>query len=56
VLLRIPDDRRIAEAYSRGDLIITVPGVRALLGELWQRIEERTAERAAAGGIDHAHV
>lgn len=39
VLLEIPDDRRIAEAYSRGQLLIDVrPECRAHLVTLWQTI------------------
>ncbi len=40
VLLRIRDDRRVAEAYSRGELLVTaVPELRAALAELWRRLE-----------------
>ena len=39
VLLELPDDRRIAEAYSRGELIITtLPEYRAHFERLWQAI------------------
>ena len=57
VLLSIPDDRRIAEAYSRGELMVTaVPESRAALTGLWERIDEQVANRAAAGGSEHANV
>jgi len=40
VLLTIPDDRRIAEAYSRGELIVTArPDLRAALAGLWEEVE-----------------
>ena len=39
LLLEIPDDRRIAEAYSRGELIVeTLPEYRAHFERLWQAI------------------
>jgi len=57
VLLRIPDDRRVAEAYSRGELMVTaVPGMRAALRGLWERIEEQVANGTVAGGSQHANV
>lgn len=41
VLLEIPEDRRIAEAYSRGELVSeTVPRTRAAFEELYGRIED----------------
>jgi MinD superfamily P-loop ATPase len=40
ILLEIPDDRRIAETYSRGlALITTVPETRPLFGSLAARLE-----------------
>lgn len=46
VLLEIPDDRRIAEAYSRGELIVeALPEYRPLFQGLWDRL--------AAGGTSH---
>lgn len=57
VALSIPDDRRVAEAYSRGELMVTaVPEIRAALGGLWQWIEEHTAGKTHAGGSEHANV
>lgn len=39
ILQEIPDDRRIAEAYSRGELMInTLPEYRPLFQELWDKI------------------
>jgi MinD superfamily P-loop ATPase len=39
VLAQIPDDRRIAEAYSRGELVLaTVPGIRDVFLKLWHSI------------------
>lgn len=41
VLQEIPDDRRVAEAYSRGELVIdAVPGTQAVFEQLHARIEE----------------
>jgi len=38
VLLEIPDDRRIAEAYSRGELVVeSLPEYRALFVSLLQK-------------------
>jgi MinD superfamily P-loop ATPase len=40
VLLEIPDDRRVAEAYSRGDIAVRVlPAWRTTLMDLWNSIE-----------------
>ena len=39
VILEIPDDRKIAEAYSRGEMIISaIPNYRKLLETCWERI------------------
>ncbi len=39
ILARIPDDRRIAEAYARGELpIAVVPGLFRIYSDLWRRI------------------
>jgi MinD superfamily P-loop ATPase len=41
VLLEIPDDRRIAEAYSRGELVVdTLPEYRSLFATLLRNIRE----------------
>jgi MinD superfamily P-loop ATPase len=42
VLLEMPDDRRVAEAYSRGAMAVhAVTGWRGLFEQLWSRIQER---------------
>ena len=44
ILMRIPHDRRIAEAYSRGvPLVEALPEYRAVFGELWQCLRELAA-------------
>ena len=44
LLLEIPDDRRIAEAYSRGELIVeALPEYRAHFAHLWQAINQHAA-------------
>ena len=41
VIQEIPDDRRVAEAYSRGELIVEVlPEFERLLIETFERIRE----------------
>jgi MinD superfamily P-loop ATPase len=41
VLLELPDDRRLAEAYSRGQLAVCqLPEWRVLFSKLWNRLEE----------------
>ncbi len=47
VLLEISDDRRIAEAYSRGQLIVdALPEYRAQFVHLWQRIVQQASQGA----------
>ncbi len=42
ILAQIPDDRRIAESYSRGEMIISaVPGIRERFTELWRSIRKQ---------------
>ena len=42
ILLELPDDRRIAETYSAGNLIsVEIPDVRVRFEKLWERIEEQ---------------
>lgn len=42
VLGRIPDDRRIAEAYSRGEPIVAaMPQYQTLMAEIWKRSGEK---------------
>ncbi|HUT54320.1 MAG TPA: ATP-binding protein [bacterium] len=50
ILLEIPDDRRIAEAYSRGELIIdTLPQLRGLFTRLMERAFELAPPGTVAG-------
>ena len=43
ILTEIPDDRKIAEAYARGEIAVRVlPGYRKVFQELLQKILERT--------------
>lgn len=57
VLLSIPDDRRIAEAYSRGALMVTaVPEMRAALRGLWARSEAQIAASMPVGEPEDANV
>ena len=47
LLLEIPDDRRIAEAYSRGELIVeALPEYRAHFQRLWQAINQHAGARS----------
>ncbi|MBD3315978.1 MAG: P-loop NTPase [Chitinivibrionales bacterium] len=40
----IPDDRRIAEAYSRGEILVdAVPGLEELFAHLWETIRKRAS-------------
>ncbi len=49
VLLTIRDDRGIAEAYSRGDLLVTArPDLRAALAGLWEQLERVATAQAKA--------
>ena len=49
ILLEIPDDRRVAEAYSRGELMVdALPEYRAWFAQLWQSIESHAAVEVAA--------
>jgi len=42
ILAQIDDDRRIAECYSKGELILkSVPGIQKRFEELWQNIRKR---------------
>ena len=48
LLYEIPDDRRVAEAYSRGELIIdAVPGYREIFVEILDKISEAAADGKA---------
>ena len=49
ILLEIPDDRRVAEAYSRGELIVdALPDYREHFVRLWHGIESHAAQELAA--------
>lgn len=49
ILAQIPDDRRIAEAYSRGELIVeALPEYRSIFTELWQNIDRDLNHQKAA--------
>jgi MinD superfamily P-loop ATPase len=51
VLLEIPEDRRIAEAYSRGELAVeSVPELSEAFERLGARIEVAVVERLSAAG------
>jgi MinD superfamily P-loop ATPase len=42
VLLKIPDDRRIAEAYSRGEsIVVALPGLRSAFSAICAHVAER---------------
>jgi MinD superfamily P-loop ATPase len=42
IIAQVPDDRRIAEAYSRGEMVLTaVPGIRKCFLSLWQSIRKQ---------------
>ena len=56
ILARLPDDRRVAEAYARGERIVdAVPGARArfeaLLAAVREAARDDRAGVAAAGGV-----
>jgi len=45
ILTEIPDDRRVAEAYARGEIAVrALPGYGQLFQELLEKVRERTAE------------
>ncbi len=53
ILLEIPDDRRIAEAYSRGELIVeALPEYRAHFQRLREAVRERGEARGRAPSDD----
>ncbi len=48
MILDIPDDRKIAEAYSRGEMVVhAIPSYRHLFEECWNSIQERFRETGA---------
>ncbi len=55
VLLRIPEDRRIAEAYARGEPVVDVlPGLRNALAVLLEQVRIEAARQP--GGNPHADL
>jgi MinD superfamily P-loop ATPase len=45
ILLEIPDERKAAEAYSRGHLLVeSVPGFRKLFEDLYDRILSESSQ------------
>ena len=49
ILLEIADDRRVAEAYSRGELMVdALPEYRTHFAQLWQAIESHAAHEVTA--------
>lgn len=53
VLAEIPDDRAVAEAYSRGEMIArTVPGYAERFAELLDRLDEALLRATNRGGRD----
>jgi len=49
ILMEIPNDRRIAEAYSRGELVLdAVPDLRAGFVRLFEAVEQAVRDHAAA--------
>jgi len=48
ILMELPDDRRIAEAYSRGELIVNaLPEYRGYFLMLWEELKTATERKAA---------
>ena len=46
LLIEIPDDRRIAEAYSRGEMVVeAVPDLRDKLTEMWKKMLQMLKSR-----------
>jgi len=58
ILAEIPDDRRIAEAYSRGELVVdALPDYRKPFRTLWARVRSRIeAKRGTPPEADHAET
>ncbi len=54
ILLEIPDDRRIAEAYSRGELVVeALPEYRSQFMQLWKSITTGLVEKTE---VTHANL
>ena len=58
VLLEIREDRRVAEAYSRGEVIVdAMPIYRLVFENLWSEVSQLVqASRHMCGGTAHADV
>jgi len=58
VLIEVPEDRRVAEAYSRGEAAVdALPEYRRIFERLWTDIRKVTAEAScAAGRTTHADL
>jgi MinD superfamily P-loop ATPase len=53
ILCEIPDDRRIAEAYSRGELVVdALPEFRGLFQELWEKAAALSGSEKEAMNAD----
>jgi MinD superfamily P-loop ATPase len=49
IVLELPNDRRVAEAYARGELLVdALPDVRELLADAWERIAAAAAPKEVA--------
>lgn len=55
ILAEIPDDRRVAEAYSRGQLAVdALPEYRSLFEDLWETLKTQVGAQGAVGaGVTH---
>ena len=57
VFMSIPDDRRVAEAYSRGEMMVeAIPDYREQFERLWKRIEKAVATKAGEEEATHANL
>ena len=57
ILLEIPDDRRIAEAYSRGRILVdAMPELRSLFAALWQTIQRVSQENDTKNKVRNEHA
>jgi len=57
ILLEIPEDRRIAEAYSRGRILVdAMPELRSLFVALWQTIQRVSQENDNKNKVRNEHA
>jgi MinD superfamily P-loop ATPase len=57
ILLEIPDSRRVAEAYSRGEMLIeAMPELRPLFSALWQTIHRISQENDTKNKVRNEHA